>query len=389
MRFTIPRDIYYGRGCLSVLKEWKGKKAVIVTGGSSMEKFGFLDEVKRHLEEAGLRTAVFSGVEPDPSLETVKRGAAFMEKEQPDWIVALGGGSAIDGAKAMWIFYEYPDTDFEKIKEPFSLPPLRRKARFAAIPSTSGTAAEVTAFSVITDENTGIKYPLADYNLTPDAAILDADLADKMSAELSAYTGMDALTHAIEAYVSKSATEFTDPLALQAIKIIFLNMVKAYEGDKEARTRLHSAQCLAGLAFSNALLGITHSMAHKTGHIFHIPHGLANAIYLPYVIAYNAEDKEARRKYAEIARAVGVEEKDEEILVDKLAEFIQAMGDAMKLPQSLKERGVDEGEFRKKVDELSRLAALDPCTPSNPRLADQEDIKKIFHCAYEGKAVKF
>lgn len=389
MRFTVPRDIYFGRGTLSVLKELKGKKAVIVVGGQSMDKFGFLDSVKKNLAEAGMQSVVFEGVEPDPSLTTVKRGAQFMEKEQPDWIVALGGGSAIDAAKAMWIFYEYPDTDFEQIKKPFSLPELRRKARFAAIPSTSGTAAEVTAFSVITDETTGIKYPLADYNITPDVAILDADLADRMPAELAAYTGMDALTHAVEAYVAKNASDFTDPLALQAIKMVFHNMVKSYEGDKEARTKMHEAQCLSGMAFTNALLGITHSIAHKTGHIFGLPHGLANAIYLPYVIAYNAEDGEARRKYAQIARAVGVEGTDEEMLTDKLVEFIQAMGDAMKLPQSLKEYGVAEDEFRKKADEIAEHAAADPCTASNPRLADKEDIKKLLHCIYEGKAVKF
>lgn len=389
MRFTVPRDIYFGRGTLSVLKEFKGRKAVIVVGGQSMDKFGFLAEVKKYLQEAGMETAVFEGVEPDPSLATVKKGAQFMEKEKPDWIVALGGGSAIDGAKAMWIFYEYPETDFEKIKEPFSLPTLRQKARFAAIPSTSGTAAEVTAFSVITDEATGIKYPLADYNITPDVAILDANIADKMPKELAAYTGMDALTHAVEAYVASNASDFSDPLALQAIKMVFLNVVKSYEGDKEARTKMHTAQCLAGLSFTNALLGITHSMAHKTGHIFGLPHGLANAIYLPYVIAFNAEDKEARRKYAEIARAVGVDETDEEILVDKLTEFIQALGDAMKLPQSLKEYGVPEDEFRKKVDEIAEHAASDPCTASNPRMADKEQLKKLLHCIYEGKAVKF
>ncbi|WP_130864385.1 iron-containing alcohol dehydrogenase [Bacilliculturomica massiliensis] len=389
MRFTIPRDIYFGRGSLAALKELRGKKAVIVTGGQSMERFGFLGQARRHLEEAGMEIAVYEGVEPDPSLTTVKRGAEFMEKERPDWIVALGGGSTIDAAKAMWIFYEYPQTDFEKIKEPFSLPELRQKARFAAVPSTSGTAAEVTAFSVITDETTGIKYPLADYNIVPDVAVLDAELADRMPAELAAHTGMDALTHAVEAYVARNASDFTDPLALQAIRMVFHNVVKSYEGDKEARTKMHDAQCLAGMAFTNALLGITHSIAHKTGHIFGLPHGLANAIYLPYVIAFNAEDARAREKYAQIARAVGVEEKDEEKLVDKLVEFIQAMSDAMKIPQSLKEYGVPEDEFRLRVDEIAAEAAADPCTSSNPRLADKEDIKKLLHCIYEGKAVKF
>lgn len=389
MRFTIPRDIYYGRGSLSSLGELKTKRAVIVVGGKSMQKFGFLEKAKNILEEAGAEVFVFEGVEPDPSIETVNRGAAFMQEKKPDLIVAMGGGSAIDAAKAMWIFYEYPEKTFDDIKEPFTLPPLRQKALFAAIPSTSGTATEVTAFSVITDELTGIKYPLADFNLTPDVAILDVSLAEKMPQELIAHTGMDALTHAVEAYVATGASAFTDPLALHAIQLIFLNLLKSYKGDKEAKENMHNAQCLAGMAFSNALLGITHSMAHKTGHIFHIPHGLANAIYMPYVIAYNAQNKEAHHKYAQIAKAIGIQTEDENTLVDMLIEFILNLSNDMHLPTSLKEYGVGEEEFREKVDDISAHAAEDPCTFSNPRKAEKEDIKKLFQCIYEGKAVEF
>jgi alcohol dehydrogenase class IV len=224
MRFTIPRDIYFGRGTLEMLKQVKGKKAVIITGGSSMQKTGFLDKTKKYLQEAGLDVKVYEGVEPDPSVETVMKGAQFMKEHAPDVIVSIGGGSPIDAAKAMWIFYEHPETKFDDVKDPFTVPELRKKAIFIAVPSTSGTATEVTAFSVITDYATKIKYPLADYNLTPDIAIVDPDLADTMPKELIAHTGMDALTHAVEAYVATAASEFTDPLALHSIKLIIIGV---------------------------------------------------------------------------------------------------------------------------------------------------------------------
>ena len=233
-----------------------------------------------------------------------------MQEFEPDWIVAMGGGSPIDAAKAMWTFYEYPETTFEDLITPFSFPELRKKAKFLAIPSTSGTATEVTAFSVITDYEKGIKYPLADFNITPDIAVVDPTLAETMPPKLTAHTGMDALTHAIEAYVSTLNGPFTDPLALKAIHMVFDYLPDSYNGDKTAREQMHYAQCLAGMAFSNALLGIVHSMAHKTGAAFstgHIPHGCANAIYLPYVIQYNAKDTVAADRYAEIARRMGLE----------------------------------------------------------------------------------
>ncbi|MEG0664391.1 MAG: iron-containing alcohol dehydrogenase, partial [Clostridia bacterium] len=283
-RFTLPRDIYYGKGTLDQLKNLKGKKAIIVVGGGSMKKFGFLDKTIENLHEAGFETRLFEGVEPDPSVETVLKGAAAMREFEPDWIVSIGGGSPIDAAKAMWAFYEYPNVKFEDLCIPFGFPELRTKARFLAIPSTSGTATEVTAFSVITDYEKGIKYPLADFNITPDVAIVDPDLAETMPPQLTAHTGMDALTHAIEAYVSTLNSPFTDPLALKAIQMVFEYLPLSYKGDSSAREQMHYAQCLAGMAFSNALLGIVHSMAHKTGAAFsngHVTHGLANAMYLP------------------------------------------------------------------------------------------------------------
>ena len=303
-RFTLPRDLYHGKGSLEEMKNLKGKRAVVVVGGGSMKKFGFLDRAVAYLKEAGMEVRLIEGVEPDPSVETVMRGAAVMQEFQPDWIVAMGGGSPIDAAKTMWAFYEYPDTTFEALITPFSFPTLRQKAKFCAIPSTSGTATEVTAFAVITDYHKGIKYPLADFNITPDVAIVDPDLAETMPQKLTAHTGMDAMTHAVEAYVSTLHCNYTDPLALHAIKMIHENLKKSYDGDKEARAAMHDAQCLAGMAFSNALLGIVHSMAHKTGAAYqgdHIIHGAANAMYLPKVIQYNAKVPEAAERYADIA----------------------------------------------------------------------------------------
>ncbi|MBM6837636.1 iron-containing alcohol dehydrogenase, partial [Clostridium saudiense] len=319
-RFTLPRDLYHGKGSLETLKTIKGKRAIVVVGGGSMKRFGFLDRVESYLKEAGMEVRLFEGVEPDPSVETVMKGAEIMREFEPDWIVAMGGGSPIDAAKAMWIFYEYPEFTFEQAVVPFGLPELRQKAKFIAIPSTSGTATEVTAFSVITDYKAKIKYPLADFNITPDIAIVDPDLAQTMPPKLVAHTGMDALTHAIEAYTASLRSNFSDPLALKAIQMVDENLVNSYEGNEEARNLMHEAQCLAGMAFSNALLGIVHSMAHKTGAVFHIPHGCANAIFLPYVIQYNRTVCEDR--YADIARSIGLEGSTDAELTDALIERI-------------------------------------------------------------------
>ena len=243
-RFTLPRDLYHGKGALDALKDLKGKRAIVVVGGGSMKRFGFLDKVEANLKAAGMEVALFEGVEPDPSVETVMKGAKAMQEFQPDWIVAIGGGSPIDAAKAMWAFYEYPDTTFEQLCIPFNFPTLRTKAKFCAIPSTSGTATEVTAFSVITDYHKGVKYPLADFNITPDVAIVDPDLAETMPKKLTAHTGMDAMTHAIEAYVSTLHCDYTDPLALHAIKMISEDLVASYNGDMDARDQRADAQLL-------------------------------------------------------------------------------------------------------------------------------------------------
>lgn len=391
-RFTLPRDIYFGKGTLDELKHLSGKKAFIVVGGGSMKRFGFLDRVVENLKEAGLETRLFEGVEPDPSVETVMKGAAAMREFEPDWIVAMGGGSPIDAAKAMWAFYEYPDTKFEDLITPFAFPTLRQKAKFLAIPSTSGTATEVTAFSVITDYQKGIKYPLADFNITPDIAIVDPDLAETMPAKLTAHTGMDALTHAIEAYVSTMNSPFTDPLALKAIQMVFAYLPDSYNGDMKAREQMHYAQCLAGMAFSNALLGIVHSMAHKTGAAFstgHIPHGCANAIYLPYVIQYNAKDATAMKRYADIARAIGLTGATDAELVDALIAKIDAYNVKLNIPKTLKEFGVEEKEFNEKLPKIAELAVGDACTGSNPRAITPAEMEKLLSCTYYDKKVDF
>ncbi|HIV62985.1 MAG TPA: iron-containing alcohol dehydrogenase [Candidatus Butyricicoccus avistercoris] len=386
-RFTLPRDLYWGKGALENLKTLKGKKAVLVLGGGSMKRFGFVDKVVAYLKEAGIETRLFENVEPDPSVETVMAGAAMMREFEPDWIVAMGGGSPIDAAKAMWAFYEYPDCTFEQLITPFSFPELRQRAKFCAIPSTSGTATEVTAFAVITDYQKGIKYPLADFNITPDVAIVDPELAETMPKSLTAYTGMDALTHAIEAYVSTLHCTFTDPLALKAISIVMNDLIKSYDGDMTSREEMHYGQCLAGMAFTNALLGIVHSMAHKTGAVFstgHITHGLANAMYLPYVIKYNAKVDEAKARYIEIAKSIGLEP-TVEALCNKIVELNNYMG----IPNTLKEFGVIEEEFKEKIATISENAVGDACTGSNPRPIDPATMEKLFNCIYYGTEVDF
>lgn len=386
-RFTLPRDIYHGKDSLEVLKSLEGKKAFIVIGGGSMKRFGFLDKVLSYLKEANMETKVFEGVEPDPSVETVMKGAKEMEEFNPDWIVSIGGGSPIDAAKAMWIFYEYPDFTFEKAIVPFGLPKLRRKAKFVAIPSTSGTATEVTAFSVITDYKAKIKYPLADFEITPDIAIVDPSLAETMPEKLVAHTGMDALTHAIEAYTASLRSNFTDPLALKAIEMVNIHLVNSYKGDMEARGEMHEAQCLAGMAFSNALLGIVHSMAHKVGAVFHIPHGCANAIFLPYVIKYNRKACEDR--YAQIARHIGLKGESERELTDALIDLINKFNKELNIPSSMKEYGIEENEFKANLKFIAHNAVLDPCTGSNPREIDDETMEKLYTCAYYGSDVDF
>ena len=403
-RFTLPRDLYHGKGALEVLKQLKGKRAMVCVGGGSMKRFGFLDRVVSYLKEAGMEVELFEGIESDPSVTTVMRGAEAMAKFQPDWIVAMGGGSPIDAAKAMWIKYEYPEVTFEDMCKVFGLPKLRTKAHFCAISSTSGTATEVTAFSVITDYEKGIKYPLADFEITPDIAIVDPELAETMPKKLVAHTGMDAMTHAVEAYVSTANCDFTDPLALHAIEMIQADLVDSYNGDMAKRDRMHNAQCLAGMAFSNALLGIVHSMAHKTGAIFedygaHIIHGAANAMYLPKVIEYNAKDPTAAKRYGVIADRMKLGGETDAEKVQKLIAYLRGMNDALNIPHCIKNYGADsypceqgfvpEDVFLARLPEIAKNAILDACTGSNPRQPNQEEMEKLFKCCYYDLPVDF
>ena len=403
-RFTLPRDLYHGENALEALKTFTGKRAVICVGGGSMKRFGFLDKAIAYLQEAGMEVKVIDGIEPDPSVETVMKGAAVMREFQPDWIVAIGGGSPIDAAKAMWIKYEYPETTFEDMCKVFGLPKLRTKAHFCAVSSTSGTATEVTAFSIITDYAKGIKYPIADFEITPDVAIVDPALAQTMPKKLVAHTGMDAMTHAIEAYVSTAHCDYTDPLAMHAIKMIQRDLVNSYNGDVTARNEMHNAQCLAGMAFSNALLGIVHSMAHKTGAAFadygaHIIHGAANAMYLPKVIAFNAKNPEAKQRYGVIADIMNLGGNNDDEKVALLIAALRKMNDDLNIPHCIKNYGADsypceqgfvpENVFLERLPEIAKNAIGDACTGSNPRIPTQKEMEELLKCCYYDTEVNF
>lgn len=378
--FRVPKDIVFGEGTLEYLSSLEGKKATLVTGGSSMKRFGFLDEAKAQLEKAGMEVSIVDGVEPNPSVKTVLKGAKAMQEFQPDWIVAIGGGSALDAAKIMWVFYEYPESKFEDLVA-FKFPELRTKAKFVAIPSTSGTASEITAFSVITDTENHIKYPLVSYEITPDIAILDSRLPAKMPAHITANVGMDVMTHAIEAYVSTTATSYTDPLAMEAIKLTYKQLPEAFKDGEnmKARDDMHNASTLAGMAFTNASLGLVHSLAHKIGGEFGITHGLANAILLPYVIEYN---KKATDKYKDIEEVLGS---------SNISETLKEMNKSLNIPTTLKEVTeveISEEKFLEVLDRMSKNAFEDPCTATNPRESSAEDVKEIYKAAYYGNSAK-
>ena len=402
-RFTNPRDLYFGEGARHEVKNLKGERAVIVTGGGSMRRGGFLQDVENDLKEAGFEVKLIEGVESDPSVETVMNGASVMSEFQPDWIIAIGGGSPIDAAKAMWIKYEYPETTFEDMCKVFGLPKLRTKAHFCAISSTSGTATEVTAFSIITDYSKGIKFPIADFEITPDVAIVDPELTYTMPAKLCAHTGMDALTHSIEAYVSTAGSAYTDANALYAMREIVEWLPKSYAGDKEARQHMHDAQCIAGIAFSSGLLGIVHSMAHKTGAAFtgdHIIHGCANAMYLGKVIQFNSKDARAKSRYAYIAKEVfHLAGETEDELVAALVQMIRDLNDKIDIPQGIKNYGkggvkadesiIDYAEFEEKKARIAVDAIGDACTGSNPRQPTPEEMEKLLECVYNDVDVDF
>lgn len=379
--FSVPPHIVYGEGALDYLANLEGKKATIVTGGNSMKKFGFLDKVKGLLEQAGLEVQIVDGVEPDPSIKTCLRGGKEMAEFGPDWIVALGGGSAMDAAKAMWVFYEYPGYDFQRLVN-FDFPKLKTKAKLIGIPSTSGTASEITAFAVVTDTENEIKYPLVSPDFVPEVALIDPEIPSKMPPYITATTGMDVMTHAVEAYVSTSRSSYTNCLAYEAIKLVMANLKNAYDDgtNMEARENMHNASTLAGMSFTNASLGIVHSMAHKIGGIYHLTHGEANAIILPYVIDYNRKSTDA---YDELEKELGI---------DNIADVVRELNAQVGITADIKsgtKTVIEEESFLQHVDGMAENAFIDACTLTNPRETSAEDIKKIYLAAYYGKEIDF
>ncbi|RAK08586.1 alcohol dehydrogenase class IV [Halanaerobium saccharolyticum] len=377
--FVIPPEIHHSQDSLSYLENLEGEKAVLVTGGSSMKRFGFLDQAVELLEKAGIESKIIDGVEPNPSVKTVNKGKNLMLDFEPDWVIAIGGGSALDAAKIMWAFYEHPDLEFEEIIEVGSIPELRNKAKFIAIPSTSGTASEITAFSVITDLEKKIKYPIVSPEIVPDLAIVDPQIPATMPSHITANTGMDVMAHAVEAFVSTAATDYTDPLALKAIKLVFDYLPEAVaDGDNlEAREKMHNASTLAGMAFSNASLGIVHSLAHKIGGEFHVTHGLANAILLPYVIDFNYQA--AENKFKEIEEYLGIND---------LKAEVKNLNQKLDIKANFKEidwLDYTEEDFEEVLARMSQNALEDPCTLTNPEEPEVEDLKEIYKKAYYGE----
>lgn len=380
MNFSVPREIIYGEKAMEHLAKLKGKKAAIVTGGSSMKRFGFLDKAVKLLKKAGIESIIIDGVEPNPSVKTVLEGGKKMKAFGPDWIVAVGGGSALDAAKVMWCFYEHPNIAFKDIIKPGSMPPLRNKARLICIPSTSGTASEITAFSVITDTDNHIKYPIVAADMVPDIAILDPALPACMPPHITANTGMDVFAHAIEAFASTAATSFTDPYAIEALRLVIGNLPTAYTDGKniEARINMHNASCLAGMAFTNASLGLVHSLAHKIGGEFGVTHGLANAILLPYIIDFNRKFSD---KYDLAEKRLGVKD---------IAETVRKLNKKLNIPLTFKdctEVDFSEDKFKKVLDRMSKNAHGDPCTLTNPGKPTVADVKMIYESAYYGKKI--
>jgi alcohol dehydrogenase class IV len=376
-KLFVAGEVFHGPGSLEELKNIKGKKAFVVTGGSSMKKSGTLDKAVAFLKEAGIETFVFDGVEEDPSSATSFKGAEAMQAFQPDWIVGIGGCSAIDAAKTMWIFYEHPETDFDLLIKPFSVPVLRNKAKFIAIPSTSGTGTETTGLAVITDREKGVKYPIVSYELTPDIAIIDGEICASMPAHVTSNTGLDALTHCVEAYVSNIDDNFADVLSKGGLEIVFDNLEEAVKNPSNiaARQNMHDASFMGGLAFNNAWLGIVHSLSHQVGALYGIPHGCANAIFLPNVIRYNSV---ATNKFPSLAKVIGLQTAEE------LAQAIEGLRKRVNNISSLKEFGISQEDWDKNLDYIANNAFIDPCTGFNPRVTSVEDLKDIYNACYGG-----
>lgn len=407
--FKVPDKIYFEKGSTQYLAKMPDITRVAIVTDPMMVKLGYVERVEHYLRQRRLPVAieVFSEVEPDPSTTTVERGTEMLERFQPDCIIALGGGSPMDAAKAMWLFYEYPDTDFSNLKQKFmdirkrvyKYPKLGRKAKFVAIPTTSGTGSEVTSFAVITDKVQGnTKYPLADYELTPDVAIIDPEFVYTLPKTAVADTGMDVLTHAIEAYVSVMASDYTDGLAIKAIQLVFQYLEQsALTGDKLAREKMHNASTLAGMAFANAFLGINHSLAHKWGGQYHTAHGRTNAILMPHVIRYNAKKPTkfaawpkythfvADERYAEIARILGLPARTTEEGVNSLIAAIRELNSKLGIEESFQQLGIDPQDFERNVEHLADRAFEDQCTTSNPKLPLVTELAEVYRNAFYGR----
>ncbi|MFT0797344.1 bifunctional acetaldehyde-CoA/alcohol dehydrogenase [Synechococcus sp. R5-12] len=408
--FRIPPKVYFKPGCLPIaLRELAGKKRAFLVTDKPLFELGILHPITQVLDEIRVSWDVYHDVEPDPTLSNVNRGLEQLRQFQPDVIIAVGGGSPMDAAKVMWLMYEQPQVEFEGLamrfmdirKRVYELPPLGQKAQLICIPTTSGTGSEVTPFAVVTDDRVGIKYPLADYALTPTMAIVDPDLTLKMPKKLTAYGGIDALTHALEAYVSVMASDFTDGLALQAIKLLMTYLPRAYEKgaeDPEAREKVHYAATIAGMAFANAFLGVCHSLAHKLGSTFHLPHGLANALMITHVIRYNATDApfkqaifpqyrypNAKHRYAEIADYLQLGGADDDEKVMRLIEAIEELKRKLEIPATIREAlGEKEREFYDRLEAMAEQAFDDQCTGANPRYPLIQDMKELYVLAYRG-----
>lgn len=407
--FKVPSKVYFEKGSTQYLAKMPDISRVVIVTDEMMVKLGYVEKVEHYLRQRQTPVAieVFSDVEPDPSTRTVERGREMMERFQPDCIIALGGGSPMDAAKGMWLFYEYPDTEFDNLKQKFmdirkriyKYPHLGQKAQFVAIPTTSGTGSEVTSFAVITDKEKGnTKYPLADYELTPDVAIIDPEFVYSLPRVAVADTGMDVLTHAIEAYVSVMANDFTDGLAIKAIQLVFQYLEQsALTGDKLAREKMHNASTIAGMAFANAFLGINHSLAHKWGGEYHTAHGRTNAILMPHVIRYNAKKPTkfasfpkyshfiADERYAEIARILGLPARTTEEGVTSLINAIRDMNRKLGIPETFESLGFDAKEFETRVDYLADRAFEDQCTTANPKLPLVTELADVYRNAFYGK----
>ncbi len=411
--FRAPQKVYHEKGCLPValdeLGTVLGKKRAFVVTDSFLYNNGYTKAITDKLDQMGIRHQTFYDVAPDPTLACAKEGAKAMAAFAPDCIIALGGGSAMDAGKIMWVLYEHPEADFMDMamrfsdirKRIYTFPRMGEKAMFIAVPTSAGTGSEVTPFAVITDESSGVKYPLADYELLPNMAIIDADLMMNMPKGLTSASGIDALTHALEAYAAMLATPYTDGLALEAMKLIFQYLPRAYENgttDAQARVQMANASTMAGMAFANAFLGVCHSMAHKLGAFHHLPHGIANALMIGEVIRFNASLVPRKmgtfpkyayphtlERYCEVADALGVTGKDNAEKLDKLLEKIETLKTCIGIKKSIREYGVDEKDFLDRLDEMTEQAFDDQCTGANPRYPLMSEIKQMYLNAYYGK----